>query len=201
MSLSDFQKGQARFYGGKTIKAHKAYLARTATAIRKLRNDAATMGGQLDGVFDADEMQTIRATCELIDRAVARLEADAREADRIKKAYEAHEARAEKALSLLPLNDLEGVIAIAEIAGDLTPGIRMYSPLEAARRNGVRYTHRDLLIHAVKYLARDCAIRGQDVATYVENVRTQMPAAATKHADLIRELTTLAVAERLEQTA
>lgn len=199
MSLNAFQRDRARFHGGKEIKAHKAHLARTATAIRKLRNDATTMGGQLDGVFDADEMQTIRSTCELVDRAIARLEADAREADHIKKAFDDHEARAAKALSLLPLNDFEGVIAIAELAGDLAPGVRMYTPLESARRDGYRSTQRDLLLYAVKYLAADCAIRGHDVATYVETVRSKMPAAAAKHTDLIRELNTLAVSEQLEK--
>jgi hypothetical protein len=123
-----------------------------------------------------------------------------RAADHIKKAFDDHIAKAEKALRALPLDGIENTIAIAELAGQLKPYMRMYTPLEAAERYGCKNSLAGLRNAAIASLADDCAREGVQPAGFADRVLMSLPAAAAKNADLIRELNTIAVAEQMERT-
>lgn len=193
MSLDESQRLRARFDGGKAIADNKSHLSRTATAMRKV------VTGQYG--LTLGDATAMRNAIAVMDHTIATLEKDLRDAKAIKKAHDDHVAKANKALTLLPLNDFNGVIAIAAMAGMLDPHIRMYTPIEEAKYYGYKRALVELRRASIEWLARDCALKGVQVAGFVDTIRTAMPAAAATHADLIRELNTLAVAEQMEKSA
>lgn len=201
MSLSNFQRSRARFEGGKDIKSHKSHLARTATAIRKLRDDASQPGNELDGVFSSDELQTIRDTCQMVDRAIARLESDAREADRIKADYDKREQEAIAEMRTLPHASIDDIVALL--------GAHQRQPLDHYDMERIRTRHwgkgvldqlREHAICAIGGLGRSCAYDGKNPAEFRQQIAERLPQMKQQHADLIRELSTLAVAQQMEKT-
>lgn len=200
--LTDYQRSRAYFEGGKDIKARKSHLARTATTIRKLRADASQPGNALDGVFNGDELQTLRETCQMVDRAIARLEADAREADRIKSDYDKREQQATAEMRMLPHDSIDDIVALL--------GARQRQPLDRYELERIRTQHwgegvlhqlREHASCAIGGLGRSCAYDGKNPGEFRQQIADRLPLLKQQHADLIRELNTLAVSQQLERAA
>lgn len=200
--LTDTQKSQARYDGGKPIADRKAHLARAATAMRKVISDPSVPAIPTITLGDATAM---RKALAVMDKIIAQLEQDAREANAIKADYERRLKDAWDALGKLPSSAVDDVVAVASIAmaglsdlKALTNGTsRTYHPYRPDVQWALRQAARD----AVYSLAIAVANRQLDPAAYAESVRGEMQAHKDRHAELIQKLNTLAVAERMEKSA
>ncbi|OJW78004.1 hypothetical protein [Thiobacillus sp. 65-1402] len=190
--LSDLQKSQALHDGGAVIAARKAHMARTATALRKIDPN--------DYGLTAGESTAIRAALTAMDKVIASLAKDAREADAIRKDYEKRLTAARKEFATLLYADVADCIALIATA-ERVPfygfELRSFRDRSSPVGNSLHTKARD----AIHSIAHTCARDKLDPATRRQEVLAGLPALKERHADLIRELTTLAVAERLEQTA
>lgn len=188
--LTDTQKSHARYEGGKPISDRKAHLARAATAMRKVISDpnGLTLG-------DAAAM---RKALTVMDKVIAQLERDAREANAIKADCDRRTKAALESLGKLPSSAVDDVVALASIAMELSD----LKALAFGRYGGgsVQLALRDAVRTAVSSLAYKVASKQLDPAAFAESVRGEMQAHKDSHAELIQKLNTLAVAERMEKS-
>lgn len=201
MSLSDLQRRRARHDGGKDISNQKGHLSRTATALRSLRGDATRPGNSLDGIFTGDELKILLAATLLVDKACATLDADAREAKRIKADYDKRVKEAIAEYSKLPHTEIADIVALSVLAGCRT-GIDRYTM--DSIRNRPRWMKSDLSSvarDAISALAHDCAREKNNPRGMVRQAQEVfIPTIKENHAAIIRELNTLAVVEQMENT-
>lgn len=202
MSLTSIQRDQARYKGSAEIRTRKSYLKRSATAIRQLAEETTKDWSALHGVFTDKELKLIRAAGQLVDRATARLSEDIREADAIKADYEKRRKIAMESFASLPRADVSDCIALI--------GTAYRRPLDGYAlerfRTGqifgtIKSELNDLANDAIRTLAEACARDKLNFAERRHEILEGLPAMKEQHADLIRELTALAVTEQLEKSA
>lgn len=185
--LSEIQKSMARFDGGKPLAARRSHLRRLRTSLAEVRGDAG---------MDTQDHHVLVLAASVLNRALARLENDIHEARAIKRTYDQRHAAAFKTLATLPAVAVADVIALAELDRQIGHP-RML--LDEIQRHGWGYTAAQLRRTAIDGLAHSCASGTEPVDLLVEKLRAALPAAAAKHADLIRTINTLAVAEQLQR--
>ncbi|MBC2731354.1 hypothetical protein [Thiobacillus sp.] len=201
MSLTSIQRDQARYKGSAEIRTRKSYLKRSATAIRQLAEESTKDWSALHGVFTEKELKLIRAAGQLVDRATARLSEDIREADAIRADYEKRRKIAMESFATLPHDAVDDCIALI--------GTAYRRPLDGYElerfRTGqifgtVMSELNERVSAAIRTLAEACASDKLNFAHRRHQILEGMPAMKEQHADLIRELNTLAVAEQMEKS-
>lgn len=202
MSLTSIQRDQARYKGSAEIRTRKSYLKRSATAIRQLADESTKEWSALHGTFTDKELNLIRAAGQLVDRATASLADDIREADRIKADYDKRLKAAMDAFANLPRAGIDDCVALLGTASRRP--VHSFE-MERLRTGAIFCTIKDYLAamvdDAVRSLAGDCARAKLDPTARRQEIIAGLPALKEQHADLIRELTALAVAEQMEKSA
>lgn len=202
MSLTSIQRDQACYKGSAEIRKRKSYLKRSATAIRQLADESANEWSALHGVFTDKELKLIRAAGQLVDRATARLSEDIREADAINADYEKRRRIALDLFATLPRVDIGAQIALI--------GVNYRKPLDGYEmerfRSGqifgsVQSELEERCNNAILSLAEGCARGKLNPAARRQEILERLPALKEQHADLIRELTTIAVAQQMRKCA
>jgi hypothetical protein len=201
MSLTDFQRDYARHDGGKPIGNLKSHLSRTATALRTLGADATRPGHMLDGTFTGDELKTLRDAILLVDKACASLDADAREARRIKADYDKRVKDAVAEYGKLPHTEIADIVALSVLAGNRA-GIDRHTMNTIRERphwlnSELSSVARDAISSLAHADARDKVNPKSRIGTAT---RIFIPTIKENYAALIRELNTIAVAEQMEKT-
>lgn len=202
MSLTSIQRDQARYKGSAEIRTRKSYLKRSATAIRQLAEETTKEWSALHGVFTDKELKLIRAAGQLVDRATDRLSEDIREADAIRADYEKRRKIAMESFASLPRADVADCIALLATANR-----RPLDGYELERfRTGqifgtVMSELNKRVSDAIRTLAEACARDKLNFAHRRHQILEGMPAMKEQHAELIRELNTLAVAEQMERAS
>lgn len=201
MSLTDFQRDYARYDGGKPIGNLKSHLSRTETALRALGRDASTPGNQLDRIFSGDEMQTLRAATMLVDRACAALDADLREAKRIKADYDKRVKEALSEYNKLPHTEIADIVALSVLSGNRA-GIDSYVMKTIRERpHWLKSELSSVARDAISALAHsDARDNNNPKGMTRQAVEIFIPTIKENHAALIRELNTIAVSEQMEKT-
>lgn len=200
MSLTDFQRDYARYDGGKPIGHLKSHMRRTATALRSLGADATRPGSVIDGIFTGDELKTLRAATMLVDRACAALDADAREAKRIKADYDKRVKEALAEYGKLPHTEIADIVALSVLAGERA-GISRYT-LDTIRErpHWLKSELSSVARDAISSLAHACAREKLNPKGLIGQAQDiYIPFIKTGHAAIIRELNTIAVAAALEK--
>lgn len=182
--LTVIEKSQARFHGDHGQRTRRSHLRRLRTSLAELRTD---------GVTPAD-CDALRAAGRVLDRLLAELENDIREARAIKRAWDTRLAAAAAALQTLPAESAAELVALAALAREIGSPRDLIERVEAY---GWPYNARQLRRDTLASLAHRCAGETDPVDIWVEKVRAALPAAADQNADLIRRINTLAVAEQL----
>ncbi len=202
MSLTSIQRDQARYKGSSDIRTRKSYLKRSATAIRQLAAESTNEWSGLHGVFSDKELKLIRAAGQLVDRATTRLSEDIREADAIRADYDKRRKIALESFASLPRAGIDDCIALIATANRRP--LDGYD-LERFRSGQIFGTVKgelaDRANDALRDLADACARDKLNFAERRHQILEGLPAMKEQHADLIRELNALAVAERMEKTA
>lgn len=202
MSLTSIQRDQARYKGSAEIRSRKSYLKRSATAIRQLAEESTKDWSALRGVFTDKELKLIRAAGQLVDRATDRLSEDIREADAIRADYEKRLKIAMESFASMPRADVADCIALLATANR-----RPLDGYELERfRTGqifgtVMSELNERVSDAIRTLADACASDKLNFAHRRHQILEGMPAMKEQHAELIRELNTLAVAEQMERAS
>lgn len=197
--LTEIQQERARYDGGKDIGHRKSHLARSATALRKLRNDATQAGNALDGLFTSAEIEAISAAIQAVGKACDRLDADNRDAKAIKADYDKRVKEAAAVFDTLPHTSIDDIVALAALNNPTQP-ISRYELIYIREtpqqlKNEMATIARDTLGD----LARSCAYKKASPSATRFGILTVMQAWKNKHADLISELNTLAVQAQLEK--
>lgn len=198
MSLTSIQIDMARYKGGDEIKKRKSQLRRTATLIRQLADDVSNMQNALHGVLNDNEIKLLNATGLLVDRAVHTLSADIREAELIRSKYDRAVLAAHKHLSALPASNPDDIVALMA-ADNAAPGRIEMDMLRTTR--WLPDSLREFSRNAITSLSRRCAREGCDPEKFAASIARQMPYLKEAHADVIRVITALAVADEMERAA
>lgn len=202
MSLTSSQRDQARYKGSAEIRTRKSYLKRSATAIRQLADESTKDWSALHGVFSDKELKLIRAAGQLVDRATARLAEDIREADAIRADYEKRRKIALESFSSLPRASIDDCIALIGTANRLPLQLYQIERFRAGQQFGtIKGELGDIANDAIRDLADACARDKLNFAQRRHQILEGLPALKEQHADLIRELNTLAVAQQLGRAA
>lgn len=196
MALTPWQQSRARHDGGKAIANRKSTLARVASSLDKLIEDAGT-AEQLAGLLTAQEVEVLRRARGLVARVANRMEEDVALARRIKAEWDARHKAATKALLGIPHEAPEDVIALGDLAGTLYPDRLPRDCVKWGWQNELR----DLQRETLATLAHKAANGSADVADWVNALGAQVPAAKARHASLIAQVNALAVASKLQQAA
>lgn len=201
MSLTDWQRTTARHDGGKAIGNLKSHLSRTATAMRALGRDASSPGNPLDRIFSGDELQTLLAATLLVDKACAALDADAREAKRIKADYDKRVKEAMAEYSKLPHTEIADIVALAVLSG-VREGISRYTMNTIRERpHWLKSELGSVVRDSISSLAHACAGEKNNPKGLTRRaLEVFIPTIKENHAAIIRELNAIAVAEQLERT-
>lgn len=194
--LSDAQRREAVYFGDKPQTNKKANCARTSTAIRNLVTDT-------DSGFSADDIAVLTRAAELLDAAAARLKVDAREARAIKAEHDKRVADAISILATLPTDTIADCVAVIGTTSRIP--VARYE-MERFRRRGsywgpIHSNLRGSAHDAIRHMAHDCARDKIDPAQRRQQIIDGLTAQKITHAELINELTALAVAEQLEESA
>ena len=187
--LTESQKSAARYHGGQEQTNRRRHLRQLRTSLFNVRTDAA-----LQPADHASIAQTLR----VIDRLLAEVQADLATANTIKRDYDKHTSLTRALLDAIPLTGVADVIALCELDRQLG---RPDLLLDDIKRNGWAYTAAAFKRQALDGLAHRSAYGQKDPTEFVAGVRAAMPAAAEKHADLIRRINTLAVSQQLQKSA
>ncbi len=201
MSLSDSQRSSARHDGGKDIANRKRFIAQVETGLRNLR-DECEKSGALRGVLTPDEIKALARVAVIVGKVAAHLDADAREAKRIKADWDKRLNDAVAELGKLPRTSIDDIVVLAAMANHPRPPIGRYD-LDYIRANPQRLKAEMETISrdATSSLAHACANDAAIPATRRNAILIGMAAWKDKHADLIRELNAIAVAAQLEKNA
>jgi hypothetical protein len=187
--LTESQKSIARFNGGQDQTNRRRHLRQLRTSLFNVRSDAA-----LQPADHASIAQTLR----VLDRLLAEVQSDLAAAKNIKRDWDKHVSMAYTLLDAIPLAGVADVIALGELARELgSPRLL----LEDIGHFGWHYKAGSIMNESLATLSRRCASDQKDPTEFAASVRAAMPAAAAKHADLIRQITTLAVAQQMEASA
>lgn len=199
--LSDFQRDYARHDGGKPIANLKSHLSRTATALRALGADATRPGHSLDGIFTGAELKTLMTATLLVDKAYAALDADAREAKRIKADYDKRVTEALAEYGKLPRTGIADIVALSVLSGERA-GISRYTMNTIRERpHWLTSELTSVARDAISSLAHACAREKSNPKGLVKQaLDIFIPTILENHAAIIRELNTIAVAEKMERT-
>jgi hypothetical protein len=201
VSLTDWQRTSACHNGGKEIVNQKRHLSQMARALLNLRADASLPGNALDGLFSGDELETLRAAHLLVSEACAALDADAREAKRIKAD---HDKRVKEALAeygKLPHTEIADIVALSVLAGERA-GIERYV-MDTIRehphwlKSELSTVARDAIISLAHACASD-KLNPKGLTRQAQDIL--IPTIKANHAAIIRELNTIPVAEQMERT-
>lgn len=187
--LTETQKSRARFHGAQEQANRRRHLRQLRTSLFKVSVDAA---------LGAEDNKTMSQTLRILDRMLVGLEADLTHAKNIKRDWDRHVALARALLTAVPLPHVADVIAAGELAREIGHPRMLVDDIE---RNGWAHVGQTIKRNALDTLANRCAYQATDPTKFVASVRAALPAAAERHADLIRQINTLAVAETLQQMA
>lgn len=187
--LTETQISHARFYGAQDQANRRRHLRQLRTSLFNLRTDAAVQ---------PDDHKTLAQTLRVLDRMLVGVEADLTAAKNIKRDWDQHVSLAHALLMAIPLPGVADVIALGELAREIGHPRGLIDDIE---RNGWTYTANALKREALDTLASRCAYEAKPPTEFVDNVRATMAAAAEKHADLIRQINTIAVGQQLLKTA
>lgn len=187
--LTPMQQSSARFDGGKPLAMRRSRLRGLRTALGDLHNQPTGS--------DSDKQDLLRGMAA-ITSILAELETDIAEAKRIKRAYDQRHAAAAEALATLPAATVAEVIALAELDRQIGSTSMLLADVESY---GWNYVAANMRQSAVAGLAHRCASDTNAIARCVEHLRGGLPAAAERRADLIRSITTLAVAEQIQRAS
>lgn len=187
--LTESQKSAARYHGGKEQTNRRRHLRQLRTSLFNVRNDAA---------LQSSDHASIAQTLHVLDRLLAEVQADLAAANTIKRDYDKHVALTRALLDAIPLTGIADVIALCELDRQLGRPDLLLNDIEC---NGWDYTSSTLKRQALDGLAHRGAYGQRDPTEFAASVRAAMPAAAEKHAALIRQITTLAVSQQLQKTA
>lgn len=208
--LTEFQRSRARFDGGKDYSTRVRQARTVENGLRGIvganklaRSDVKSSLNtvELADSLTEDEARTLAKAAVIVGKVAAILEADTREANRIKADYEKRRKDAATQLRTLPHASIDEIVALL--------GAESRTPLDRYEmdriRNGQTFgtlqAHlREKASNAIGALATTCAYEGQDPAEFTLEVADKLPGLALQHADLISELTALTVAEQLERT-
>lgn len=187
--LTGIQKSRARFDGGQEQSNRRRHLRQLRTSLFNVRSDAA---------LQPDDHASIAQTLRVLDRLLSEVQADLAAAKNIKRDWDKHVSLAYALLDAIPLAGVADVIALGELARELgSPRLL----LEDIEHFGWHHKAGSIMNESLATLSRRCASDQKDPAEFVATVRAAMPAAAAKHADLIRQITTLAVAQQMDAAA
>ncbi len=201
MSLTDFQRDYARHDGGKPIGNLKSHLSRTATALRTLGADATRPGHMLDGIFTGDELKTLRDAILLVDKACTSLDADAREAKRIKADYDKRVKEALAEYNKLPHTEIADIVALSVLDGNRAGIDRHTMDTIRERPHWLKSELSSVARDAISSLAHACARdKNNPKGLTKQALDIFIPTIKENHAALIRELNTIAVGEQMEKT-
>lgn len=199
--LTDPQKSKARHDGGKEIANKKRHAAHVKTALVNLRNDCNGGSADLAGLLTQDEIDTLTQAVHIVDRIAATLEKDAAEAKRIKADYDKRVKAATDVLNELPHATPADIIALAAFSG----GGALWSfddHIGAIRRGDmVDYQLKGIFRDAAASIAHDIATKELHPGVTATAILLALPQMKDKHAALIAELTTIAVAKKLQAAA
>jgi len=202
MSLTDWQRSSARHDGGKDTRNLKSHLSRMATALRTLHADASGTSNSLAGIFTGDELKTLRGATLLVDKACAVLDADVREAKRIKADYDKRVKEALAEYCKLPHTEIADIVALSVLAGERAGISRWTMDSIRQRPNRLKYELMEVARGAINSLANDCAREKNNPTGLVKSaLAIFIPTIKENHAAIIRELNTIAVAEQMERSA
>lgn len=201
MSLTDWQRTSARHDGGKDISNRKSYLSRTATALRDLREDVTQPGRQIYGIFSGDELKTLLAATLLVDKACAALDADAREAKRIKVDYDKRVKEAMAEYGKLPHTEIADIVALSVLSGERAGIPRYTMDTIRDRPHWLERELRSVARDAISSLAHACAGEKNNPKGQIGTAtKVFIPTIKETYGDLIRELNAIAVGEQMEKT-
>lgn len=186
--LSEAQQSAARYHGATELTSRRSHLRRLRTSLIEVRGSSAMVD---------DDHATLGKACRVLDRLLQALEADINEAKRIKRDWDQRVTAATAALLAIPLAGVADVIALAEL--DHSVG-RPHALLEDIAYSGWNAMGESLRREAINGLASRCASSTTPASEFVAAVRDAMPLAAAKHAELVQQINTLAVAQSLERT-
>lgn len=201
MSLNDSQRARAHIDGGKEISNRKRHLSQIETGLRTLRDECEN-SETLRGALAPDELKTLARAAVLVGQVAARLDADAREAKRIKADYDKRVKEAIAEYGNLPHTEIADIVALSVLAGERA-GISRYT-MDTIRERPHWLTSEltSVARDAINNLAHDCAREKNNPKGMVKRaLEVLIPAIKENHADLIRELNALAVQAQLEKSA
>ncbi|KVW92634.1 hypothetical protein [Thiobacillus denitrificans] len=187
--LTDSQKDRARFDGGKDQANRRRQLRQLRTGLINVRRDAA---------MPTDDNVALTEAVRALDRLLVEVENDLSAAKNIKRDWDQHVALAHALLVAIPLPGVADIIALGELAHEIGYPRMLLNDIE---NYGWNHAAATLKRNALDSLAHRCASDAKPPTEFVAAIRATMPAAAARHADLIRQITTLAVSEQLQKTA
>ena len=198
--LTDNQKSLARRDGGKAIANRKRYLSNIETGLRTLRDDL-EKSEALRGALPAEDVRTLARAALLVGQLAARLDADAREAKAIKADYDKRVKDARAEYGKLPHMEIADIVALSVLAGERA-GISRYTMETIRERPHWIDDYLDgVAREAIIDLAHDCARNKSNPKGMVKHaVEVLIPVIKSNHAEIIGELTALAVAAQLERS-
>lgn len=197
--LTDYQRRNARFDGGKDLLNRKRHVAQIKSGLLKLRNDcdggADGLVNGLAGLLTPEEIDTLTSAAQIVDRIVATLERDEAEAKRIKATWDKHYGALVAALSMRIITDRAAdVVALISRAGD-TYKLRDLADDCRNRWGGARAQLRDARREAIASLAYQAAGTDADPSAWAAAIHAELPANAEKHAALVAEIDAIDAAQ------
>lgn len=195
MALTTWQQSSAKHDGGKAIANRKSTLARVAGSLDKLIKDAGAE--DLADILSPKDVEILRQANGIVRKVVQAMTRDVAHAKRIKAQWESSHKLATKALLTLPHEAPADVIALAAMSGDLKPSYL----LRDCVKWGWQSTLRDLQREAISTLAHRCANQTTPPHQWVQALAAEIPAAKSRHADLIAQVIAMAVANTLQRAA
>ena len=185
----------AKYHGGKDLANRKRHLAQVRTTLAAVFDDCDGKSAVMANILTQAELAAMEKTLLALGKVIKALEADAKEADRIKSAFDKRHQQCQRAVRSLPADTIVDKVALASLAD-------MRHSLKCLAHDCVKYgpeaSLRFLVQEALSSLALDMANGTADPAVAAAALRAAMPAHSVSHTGLIEDVTTLAVAQRLE---
>lgn len=182
--LTQAQKDSARWHGEGNLSNRRRHVRALRTSLMNLRTE---------DKLPEDDYTALQQAGRVLDRMLNEIEADIKTARFIKRDYDTRIAAAKTALATLPQSSVADIVALGELARELgSPALL----LDGVERCGWPYMAASIKRAAIDWLAHRCVSEGKTAA----EIAAAMPEAAARHADLIRQINTLAVAHTLQQT-
>lgn len=199
MSLTDYEKFNARYDGGKALGNRKRHLAQIKSALLTLGVEAAAGMNHLSGL-SAKDIATLRKAAQIVARIESAYDKDAKAAKKIKAAYDSAIKAASQALRALVRDPIGDAIALKAIA-DPHDQEALSNLLTSINHNG-RYWHypietmqRDAIVELSYQIVRS----GTPPSVYCAAL--DLDAAKNKHASLIAQIKASAIAHKLQEAA